>query len=67
MGVQNLVWGSDFPHQESEYPNSLKVIEENFRNVSADEKHRMTCGNVIEFFHLESLAAQPRQTGATVG
>src|SRR6185436_11467544 len=22
MGVENLVWGSDFPHQESEYPHS---------------------------------------------
>lgn len=52
MGVENLIWGSDFPHQESEYPHSMKVVEENFRNVPEDEKYKMTCGNVIDFFHL---------------
>jgi predicted TIM-barrel fold metal-dependent hydrolase len=52
MGVDNLVWGSDFPHQESEYPHSMRVIEENFRNVPEDERRKMVCGNVIEFFHL---------------
>ena len=65
-GVENLVWGSDFPHQESEYPNSLKVIEENFRNVPADETYKMTCGNVIDFFHLEDLVANPQREGATI-
>ena len=53
MGVENLVWGSDFPHQESEYPNSIRVIEENFRSVPEDERYKMVCGNVIDFFHLE--------------
>jgi predicted TIM-barrel fold metal-dependent hydrolase len=52
MGVKNLVWGSDFPHQESEYPNSLKVIEENFGRVEEDERYLMSCGNALEFFHL---------------
>lgn len=54
MGVENLIWGSDFPHQESEYPHSLTVVEQNFKNVTDDEKRRMTGGNVIEFLHLDS-------------
>jgi predicted TIM-barrel fold metal-dependent hydrolase len=67
MGVENLIWGSDFPHQESEYPHSIKVIEENFRNVPEDETYKMSCGNVIEFFHLEDLVGQSRSaTAATV-
>jgi predicted TIM-barrel fold metal-dependent hydrolase len=56
MGVENLVWGSDFPHQESEYPNSLKVIDENFHNVPEDETYAMTCGNVVDFFHIPQAA-----------
>jgi predicted TIM-barrel fold metal-dependent hydrolase len=52
MGVNNLVWGSDFPHQESEYPHSMRVIEENFKGVPDDQRYKMVCGNVIEFFHL---------------
>jgi predicted TIM-barrel fold metal-dependent hydrolase len=51
-GVDNAVWGSDFPHQESEYPHSLKVIESNFKDVPDDVRYKMTCGNAKEFFHL---------------
>jgi predicted TIM-barrel fold metal-dependent hydrolase len=53
MGVDKLVWGSDFPHQESEYPYSKSVIDENFANVPADEKYQMVCGNAVGFFGLE--------------
>ena len=56
MGVENLVWGSDFPHQESEFPHSLGVIEQNFRNVPESERHAMVCGNIATFLGLETLA-----------
>jgi predicted TIM-barrel fold metal-dependent hydrolase len=52
LGVENLIWGSDFPHQESEYPDSLKVIEQNFKGVPEEEKRRMVCDNAREFFYL---------------
>jgi predicted TIM-barrel fold metal-dependent hydrolase len=52
MGVENLVWGSDFPHQESEYPNSMSVIEQNFRGVPEEERHAMVCGNIAKFLNL---------------
>ena len=54
MGIENLVWGSDFPHQESEYPNSMKVIEQNFSNVPDSERHAMVCGNIAAFLGLDS-------------
>jgi predicted TIM-barrel fold metal-dependent hydrolase len=52
MGVENLIWGSDFPHQESEYPHSLSVIEQNFNGVPEDERQLMVCGNVRTFFKI---------------
>jgi predicted TIM-barrel fold metal-dependent hydrolase len=52
LGVENLIWGSDFPHQESEYPHSLRVIEENFRGVPDTERHAMVCGNIAAFLNL---------------
>lgn len=52
MGVENLIWGSDFPHQESEYPHSSKVLAENFDSVPSQEAQLMSCGNVASFFHL---------------
>ncbi|MND09327.1 Amidohydrolase [compost metagenome] len=56
MGVDKLMWGSDFPHQESDWPDSLKIIERNFAGIPLDEKHKMVCGNAIAFFHLGSAA-----------
>jgi predicted TIM-barrel fold metal-dependent hydrolase len=52
INVDHLVWGSDFPHQESDWPESLAVIERNFAGVPEDEKHKMICRNAVEFFHL---------------
>jgi predicted TIM-barrel fold metal-dependent hydrolase len=52
IGVDRLLWGSDFPHQESDWPESMTIIERNFAGVPADEKYKMVCGNAIAFFNL---------------
>jgi predicted TIM-barrel fold metal-dependent hydrolase len=54
MGVDKLIWATDFPHQESEYPHSQGVITKNFAGVPADETYQMVAGNAITFFHLET-------------
>src|SRR5205823_6508222 len=41
INVEHLIWGSDFPHQESDWPESLNVIERNFAGVLQAEKHKM--------------------------
>ena len=65
LGVDNLIWATDFPHQESEWPHSLGVIERNFCGVPADEVRQMVAGNAIAFFHLDAVAAtEPAATAA---
>jgi predicted TIM-barrel fold metal-dependent hydrolase len=54
INVDRLMWGSDFPHQESDWPESLKIIDKNFAGVPEDEKDKMVCANAVEFFHLQS-------------
>ena len=53
INVDGLIWGSDFPHQESDWPESMAIIERNFAGVPEPEKYKMVCGNAIDFFHLE--------------
>lgn len=55
IDVERLIWGSDFPHQESDWPDSMGVIERNFAGVPEEEKYRMVCGNAVEFFHLAQV------------
>jgi hypothetical protein len=47
------MWGSDFAHAASDWPNSHRVIEENFAGVPADERYAMVAGNAIRYFHLD--------------
>ena len=39
----------------------MRVIEENFRNVPGDQRRKMVCGNVIDFFSPELDAARVKQ------
>jgi predicted TIM-barrel fold metal-dependent hydrolase len=53
INIDRLMWGSDFPHQESDWPESLGIIDKNFSGVPEHEKHKMVCGNAVEFFRLD--------------
>ena len=53
VGVDNLMWGSDYPHLDSTFPCSRQVLDEIMRDVPAAERHAMTRGNVARLYHLE--------------
>jgi predicted TIM-barrel fold metal-dependent hydrolase len=52
VGVDRILWSHDFPHNESDWPNSQKAIAEMFADVPDDERARMLCWNAAEFFGL---------------
>jgi len=54
IGVDKLIWGTDFAHAASEWPNSIPIMEEDFSGVPQKEKHAMLVGNVVRYFRLDS-------------
>jgi uncharacterized protein len=52
IGVDRLVWATDFPHQESEWPESSEVLARNFEGVPEADVTRMTCSNITDFLRL---------------
>lgn len=52
VGVDKLMWGSDFPHSATDWPNSRRAIEQNFAGVPEAERHLMLSGNAARFFHM---------------
>lgn len=52
LGVDRVIWATDFPHQESDWPNSIEVVDESFTGVPPEERRAMVAGNAIDFFHL---------------
>ncbi|HEY7168273.1 MAG TPA: amidohydrolase family protein [Candidatus Binatia bacterium] len=53
IGYDKLMWGTDFAHAASEWPNSVKIMEQDFAGVPEKERHAMLVGNSVRYFHLE--------------
>jgi predicted TIM-barrel fold metal-dependent hydrolase len=53
IGYQRVIWGTDFAHAASEWPNSIKVMEADFAGVPETEKRAMLVDNCVKFFHLD--------------
>ena len=53
IGVDHVMWGSDFPHSAGNWPYSRKVIDATFEGVPEDERSLMVKGNAVKFFHLQ--------------
>jgi uncharacterized protein len=52
MGVETLMWGSDYPHADGVWPESSKYIEEQFGHLPAEDTHKITCDNAGKFYGL---------------
>ena len=51
-GARCLLWGSDYPHPEGTYPESRKVLAEQFRGVPEDVAERILRSNAAELYGL---------------
>jgi predicted TIM-barrel fold metal-dependent hydrolase len=52
IGVENLHWGSDYPHVESTFPESRRVLAEIMEGVPEDEQALIAGKNVERIYHL---------------
>jgi predicted TIM-barrel fold metal-dependent hydrolase len=52
IGVENLLWGSDYPHADSLFPESQPVLDSIFRGVSDEDRRQITAGNVCRLYGL---------------
>ncbi len=45
IGVDNLLWATDYPHPDSTWPESRAVIAEQFTGCSKAEVRQLVCDN----------------------
>jgi len=50
IGVDRLMWGSDYPHAESTFPKSLEILDEILEGVPSDEKALIVGGNAERLY-----------------
>ena len=53
IGVDNLHWGSDYPHQESTFPRTRQILEEILAECTEEEKAKIAGGNATRVYHFD--------------
>jgi predicted TIM-barrel fold metal-dependent hydrolase len=50
IGVDNMMWGSDYPHSESTFPRSRKILADILAGVPEDEQARIVGSNTARVY-----------------
>ncbi len=59
LGVDQLMWGSDYPHPEGTFPHTRKHMIEVFKGFPEDEVAKMLGGNAIDFYGFDRAKLEP--------
>lgn len=65
VGVDRIMWGSDYPHNESSFPYSREAIRFSFAGVSPQDAELMLGGNAARLYGFS--ASKLRAVGSLVG
>jgi predicted TIM-barrel fold metal-dependent hydrolase len=52
IGVDQLLWGADYPHQESTFPKSRQIIDEVLAECTQEEKAKIVGNNAARIYGL---------------
>ena len=52
IGVDNILWGSDYPHIEGTFPCSQQIIAEILADCTEEEKAKIVGGNAQRIYRL---------------
>ena len=53
IGVDNMMWGSDYPHSESTFPRSRKILEDILAGVPDDEGVKIAGANTARVYRFD--------------
>ena len=52
IGVENMMWSSDYPHPVSSWPRSKELIERSMATIPEDERDLILSGNAARVWNL---------------
>ena len=53
IGIENILWSSDFPHPATTWPRSQEVVARQFADIPTDERELICCGNSARIYGLQ--------------
>ncbi len=52
IGIENILWSTDFPHPATTWPHSRDVVARQFADIPDDERELICCGNSARIYNL---------------
>ena len=52
IGIENILWSTDFPHPATTWPHSQEVVARPFRDISDGERDLLVHGNAARIYNL---------------
>lgn len=53
IGVDQIMWGSDFPHPPCPYPNTTQNVDRVLGDMSPEERFKVVAGNCAKLYNIE--------------
>ncbi len=53
IGVDNILWGNDYPHSESTWPRSMQYLDKFFAGVPDEDRKKMLHDNAARIFKFD--------------
>ena len=52
IGIENIMWCNDYPHNYGPWPNSKDQIDKDLAGISEEDRHAILAGNAVRVFNL---------------
>ncbi len=53
LGIDNIMWSSDYPHPVSSWPRSHSIVGEMFDGIPGDDRRKIVSGNATRVWNLD--------------
>ena len=53
IGVDNILFETDYPHSDTTFPNSRQIVEQRFKDIPPNETRKIVRDNAIRLFGLD--------------
>ena len=54
IGIDNMMWGSDYPHSESTFPQSRQILAEILAGVPDADQAKIAGGNTARVYNFDA-------------
>ena len=58
IGLEQIMWGSDFPHPEGTWPHTSRYLQETFSGIPEEDGRKILGGNAVQFYGLDEVKLQ---------